>query len=527
MRFERSSGILLHPTSLTGPYGIGDIGPQARDWIDFLYESGCSLWQILPLGPTGYGDSPYQCFSAFAGNPYLISPDALLEEELALPEDLAGSQSFPEGEINYGEVIPWKLRLLDTAFERFLSVKDLSMMEEYENFRQSQSFWLRDYALFMAIKQAQGGGSWAEWPLPLRTRQPEALKQARLDLRQAINRQEFFQFLFFRQWAGLKTYAAKRSVRIVGDAPIFVSHDSADVWSHPELFYLDEECNPTVVAGVPPDYFSETGQLWGNPLYCWDRHADSGYDWWIKRLQSLLQVVDVIRLDHFRGFAGYWEVPAGEPTAVNGRWVKGPGQDFFNKVLGTLGDLPIIAEDLGAITPDVVEMRDRFDLPGMKIIQFAFHGDPDEPFLPHNHIHNAVIYTGTHDNDTSQGWYERVEEREKDFARRYLGQDGTDIAWDFIRAAWASVAVIAVAPLQDFLGLGNEARMNYPGNPRGNWTWRMSPGVLSDSLRMRIEEFNFLYARMNPLRPGGSTSLSAQEQASASQHPVDSGGQFG
>jgi 4-alpha-glucanotransferase len=527
MKFERSSGILLHPTSFAGPFGIGDIGPQGKKWIDFLFESGCSLWQVLPLGPTGYGDSPYQCFSAFAGNPYLISPDALLEEELIVPEDLVGSENFPESEVDFGAVIPWKLRLLDIAFERFKDGNDQALRNELNQFRRSQAFWLEDYALFMAIKNAQGGGSWADWPLPIRTRQPVALQEARLDLQQAVQRHEFFQFLFFRQWAELKSYAANRAIRIIGDAPIFVAHDSSDVWSHPELFYLDKECNPTVVAGVPPDYFSETGQLWGNPLYRWDKHASSGYEWWIKRLQSLLQIVDIIRLDHFRGFAGYWEVPAGEPTAVNGRWVQGPGLDFFGKVLGTLGDLPIIAEDLGEITPDVIEIRDRFNLPGMRIIQFAFHGYPAEPFLPHNHVRNSIIYTGTHDNDTSRGWYDRVDEREKDFARRYLGQDGTDIAWDFIRAAWASVAVFALAPLQDFLELGNEARMNYPGNPSGNWTWRMPPGALKGDLRERIEEFNFLYARMNPLRPGGNIDMVGQEQSLASQHPVDGGGQFG
>ena len=524
MKFERSSGVLLHPTSLPGPYGIGDIGPQASAWVDFLYESGCSLWQILPLGPTGYGDSPYQCFSAFAGNPYLISPEALLEDRLITPEDLTDKPDFTDDKVDFGEVIQWKLNLLDKAFQSFQASKDPAISGELDQFRRSQAFWLEDFALFMAIKEAQGGGSWADWPLPIRTRQPDALQSTRRKLEQAIRRQEFRQFLFFRQWVSLKAYAVKRSIQIIGDAPIFVAHDSADVWSHPELFHLDEECNPTVVAGVPPDYFSETGQLWGNPIYRWDVHAANGYDWWINRLRSMLQNVDIIRLDHFRGFAGYWEVPAGEPTAVTGRWVKGPGLDFFEKVLGTLGELPILAEDLGEITPDVVEMRDRFNLPGMKIIQFAFHGDPAEPFLPHNHVRNSIIYTGTHDNDTSRGWYERVDDRDKDFARRYLGQDGTDIAWDFIRAAWVSVAVFAVAPLQDLLDLGNEARMNYPGNPSGNWAWRMPPGALTDELRARLEEFNFLYARINPLRPGRSLSYAEEEQGSTAKQMIDGGG---
>lgn len=527
MKFERASGILLHPTSLAGPYGIGDIGPVAKEWVDFLYESGCRLWQVLPLGPTGYGDSPYQSFSAFAGNPYLVSPDELVKDGLIMQEELVGRRDFPQREVDFGAVIPWKLKLMDAAFDRFKTLNEQDLQHEFDRFCREQSFWLEDYALFMAIKDAYGGGSWADWPLPLRTRQQDAIQKARTELQAAIQRHRFYQFLFLRQWVELKDYAEKRSIRIIGDAPIFVAHDSADVWSHPELFYLDKECNPTVVAGVPPDYFSETGQLWGNPLYRWEEHAATGYDWWTKRLQSLLKIVDIIRLDHFRGFAGYWEVPAGEPTAVNGRWVKGPGADFFEQVMGRLGDLPIIAEDLGAITPDVIEMRDRFDLPGMRIIQFAFHGDPAEPFLPHNHVRNSVIYTGTHDNDTSRGWYDRVDESEKEFARKYLAQDGADIAWDFIRAAWASVASFAIAPLQDFLDLGNEARMNYPGNPSGNWTWRMDPDALTDRLREKIEEFNFLYSRMNPLRPVGSEKLGEKEQISTAEHPIDSRGQLG
>lgn len=503
MKFERASGILLHPTSLPGRYGIGDLGPAAYMWIDFLDQVGCALWQVLPLGPTGYGDSPYQCFSAFAGNPLLISLEQLSTDGLLTLEDLIDLPAFPPGKVDYGMVIPWKLSLLDLAFSRFQTESQADLKEEFAEFCAQNSFWLDDFALFMALKDAHGGGSWIEWPQQLRSRKPEALEKAARQLGESAKRHAFRQFLFFRQWAALRRYAHERSIRIIGDIPIFVAHDSAEVWARPELFYLEEDGNPTVVAGVPPDYFSETGQLWGNPLYRWEVHQQEGYAWWFARIRTVLSLVDFVRLDHFRGFAGYWEVPFGEKTAVKGRWVRGPGLDFFQKLEDSLGDLPIIAEDLGVITRDVAEIRDHFGLPGMRIIQFAFHGDPTEPFLPHNHVENCVVYTGTHDNDTSLGWYQRVPEEEQDFYRRYLNQDGNQVSWDFIRAAWASVAVFALAPLQDFLELGNEARMNYPGNPGGNWTWRMPAGCLTDRLAERIQEVNFLYARdkRRPIRP--------------------------
>jgi 4-alpha-glucanotransferase len=495
MKFDRSSGILLHPTSLPGQYGIGDLGPTAHKWVDFLAEVGCGLWQVLPLGPTGYGDSPYQCFSAFAGNPYLISPEILLEQGLLLAEDLTDQPDFPEGEVVFGEVIPWKLELLEKAYKRYKQSSGKEIQIAFEDFQDLEHYWLPDFSLFMALKEAYGGGSWVDWPEPLRNRDTKSLQLAYQEYEEEIDRQMFMQFLFFRQWAALHEHALDQNIHTIGDIPIFVAHDSAEVWAKPDLFYLDEDGNPTVVAGVPPDYFSKTGQLWGNPLYRWRIHARNNFDWWIKRMRAVLHLVDIVRLDHFRGFAGYWEVPASEETAENGRWVPGPGKSFFQAVKDALGDLPIIAEDLGVITPDVVEMREHFNLPGMRVLLFAFTGDPDEAFLPHNHVKNCVVYTGTHDNDTSRGWYKRVGEDERAFYRRYLGRSGQDVAWDLIRAAWSSIAVFAVAPFQDFLDLDNQARMNYPGNPSGNWSWRMNSDALSKSLSERIKDFNFLFSR--------------------------------
>lgn len=497
MKFERSSGILLHPTSLPGPYGIGDLGPQAHLWIDFLRRAGCGLWQILPLGPTGYGDSPYQSFSAFAGNAYLISPELLLQDGLLHSNDLVELPDFSPEKVEFGKLIPWKIGLLDRAFIKFQQAASRELRHEFDQFKSRQSFWLEDFGLFMAIKEAHGGGSWVNWPKELRSRDANALSNAREIHSVAIRRQEFRQFIFHRQWRSIRDHAKRENILIIGDIPIFVAHDSAEVWAHPELFYLDQEGNPKVVAGVPPDYFSETGQLWGNPLYRWDVHQGDDFRWWLKRLKSVLELVDIVRLDHFRGFAGYWEIPFGEKTAVNGRWVDGPGEYFFSSIKRELGDLPVIAEDLGVITPDVVAMREHFNLPGMSVIQFAFTGAPSDPFLPHNHRVHSVVYTGTHDNDTSRGWYERVSEQEKSFYRRYLNRDGRQVAWDMIRAAWGSVAEFALAPMQDFLDLGNEARMNYPGNPSGNWTWRMKDTAMNPNLEGAVHEINFLYEREN------------------------------
>lgn len=493
MKFERSSGILLHPSSLPGPYGIGDLGYSAYHFIDWLGSAGCKLWQILPLGPTGYGDSPYQCFSAFAGNPYLISPDLLLREGLLHTDDLVERIEFRDDQVDFGRIIPWKLNLLERSFTRFKSTSG-SIREEIKRFSEENVDWLPDYALFMAIKEVNGGRAWGGWPAELRGRQKAALDGAKRSLSDAVSRYTYYQFIFYRQWNALRNYAHDKGVKIIGDIPIFVAYDSADVWANPELFYLDEFGQPTVVAGVPPDYFSPTGQLWGNPLYRWDIHKQSGYDWWLARFRAILGQVDIVRLDHFRGFAGYWEIPGGNPTAEIGRWAPGPGDDFFNKIETELGELPIIAEDLGEITPDVIELREQYSLPGMKILQFGFSG-PDNPFLPHNYPETCVTYTGTHDNDTTRGWYESAPEQERDYARRYLNTDESNFSWDLIRAAWSSVAVYALAPMQDFLNLGTDARMNFPGKLGSNWCWRMAPNALTDSLNERLSEINYLYRR--------------------------------
>ncbi len=497
MKFKRSSGILLHPTSLPGPYGIGDLGPRAHRWIEFLAGAGCGLWQVLPLGPTGYGDSPYQCFSSFAGNPLLISLDTLLKDDLLHPDDLSDHPCFPEEQVDYGQVIPWKAGVLDRSFIRYQHTQSTQLADEMAEFKDKQSGWLDDFALFMALKEAHGGAAWPTWEKPLRERHPEALADARKRYEPAIQRQVYRQFLFFRQWSKLRAHAHEKNIQIIGDIPIFVAHDSADVWANPHLFYLEKDGARTYIAGVPPDYFSPTGQLWGNPLYRWEVHTASGYAWWLERIRATLDMVDIIRIDHFRGFAGYWEVRGDAKTAEKGRWVAAPGMDFFRSVREALGDLPIIAEDLGVITPDVVELRETYDLPGMRIFQFAFDSDPEDPFLPHHYPANCVVYTGTHDNDTARGWYERVPDKDKAFFRSYMDRDGRSVSWDMIRGVWSSVAVFGLAPMQDFLGLGNEGRMNYPGNPSGNWIWRMPVKAQSVELQARIKEFNYLYSRMN------------------------------
>jgi len=493
MKFKRASGILLHPTSFPGRFGIGDLGPAAYQFIDWLAEAGCKLWQVLPLGPTGFGDSPYQCFSAFAGNPYLISPDFLLRDNLLQQEDLKNLPDFPEEKVDFGRVIPWKLKLLEQAFLRFNNAPD-AVHREFEQFCSENKFWLKDYALFMALKEANGGGSWSEWPEQLRKRDKESITDAVQLHTDAMARIEFSQFLFFRQWSDLRAHVHHRGINVIGDIPIFVAYDSADVWANPSLFQLDDDVQPTVVAGVPPDYFSQTGQLWGNPLYRWDALRGNNFDWWIARFRAILQQVDIVRLDHFRGFVDCWAIQAGSDTAENGLWVSGPGDDFFKVIEEVLDDISIIAEDLGEITPDVIALRDQYNFPGMKILQFAF-SSPDDEFLPHHFSTNCVVYTGTHDNETSRGWYESASEHERDFARRYLSIDGNDFAWDLIRAAWASKAVYAIAPMQDILNLNNEARMNFPSTIGDNWRWRMVEGMLADEKRGRLGELNYLYSR--------------------------------
>ncbi len=498
MRFPRSSGVLLHPTSLPGRFGIGDLGPEAYSFVDFLDGTGQSIWQVLPLGPTGYGDSPYQCFSAFAGNPLLLSLDALVEQGHLSPSDLQHVPDFPTDQVDYGPVIQYKAGLLRAAFESFQRRSDSEEKSEFVTFCLGKQAWLDDFALFMALKDRHEGALWSSWERDIACREPKAVAYWSQALADEVERHKYLQYQFYKQWGKLRQYADARDIRIFGDIPIFVAHDSADLWSHPELFYLDEAGHPTVVAGVPPDYFSETGQLWGNPHYRWDRMAEAGYWWWIERFRASFELVDIVRVDHFRGFEAYWEVPATEETAVNGRWVKGPGADLFLAVQNALGKLPIVAEDLGVITPEVERLRDRFEFPGMRILQFAFAGDANDPFLPHNYIRNCVVYTGTHDNDTTTGWFRTAPEKERKAVLAYFGTDGDDISWDFIRWLFASVADTAIVPLQELLGLGPEARMNYPSRLGGNWNWRFLPDALTPEIRKRLRSLTEIYGRRKP-----------------------------
>jgi 4-alpha-glucanotransferase len=493
---ERQSGVLLHPTSLPGRYGIGTLNQAAYTWVDFLAATHQRLWQVLPLGPTGYGDSPYQSFSSFAGNPYLISLEEMAQEGLLEQAVLDKAPTFPAHQVDYGAIYNWKVPVLRQAAAAFFDRASQAQQEEFAAFCAAEGHWLRDFALFMALKDAHDGASWNHWGMELRSRQPDALAQAERELAAAIHAHKFSQWLFYRQWQRLKAYANAAQIRIIGDIPIFVAIDSCDAWTNPGEFYLDAAYHPTVVAGVPPDYFSETGQLWGNPLYRWDVMRRNGYAWWVRRFQAALRLYDIVRVDHFRGFAGYWEVPAGEETAVNGRWVKGPGAHFFDTILQQMGSLPIVAEDLGEIKPDVIQLRDRYKFPGMKILQFAFSTDASDKFLPHNYRPNFMVYSGTHDNDTTRGWYAHsATEAERDFFRRYCRSDGHDAAWTLITAAFSSVAAFAVVPLQDLLNLGTEARMNLPGRAVGNWAWRFRPEQLSEQLAGRLLETTLIYGR--------------------------------
>jgi 4-alpha-glucanotransferase len=512
MSFPRSSGILLHPTSLPGPFSIGDLGPAAYAFADFLVKSGQSLWQMLPLGPTGYGDSPYACYSAFAGNTLLISPDQLVAEGLLLPSDLP--DALPAERVDFERAHHVKDDLLRTAYRNYQQTSDDNLRQAFESFSLRSAGWLDDYALFRALKDAHGGVAWNEWTVELRSREPSALEQAREQLRDQIEAQRFYQFLFARQWFAFKTYCNDRGIKLVGDIPIFVAHDSADVWTSPDQFKLNEDGSPVVVAGVPPDYFSATGQLWGNPLYNWDGMRADGFKWWIERVHATLQTIDIVRIDHFRGFAACWEIPGGDKTAERGSWVAAPGRELFTAIRDALGDLPIIAEDLGVITPDVETLRDDFGFPGMRILQFAFSSDATNHDLPHNYHANVAVYTGTHDNDTTVGWFSsvagegstRTEEKVEDeraLCRQYLNTDGKEIHWDFIRAVWQTVANTAVVPLQDLLGLGNEARMNLPNSTEGNWSWRFNPDALSDELALRLRKLTELYGRTQDNKEDG------------------------
>ena len=507
MKFPRHSGILLHPTSLPGRFGIGDLGEAAYRFIDFLVAAGQSYWQVLPLSPTGYADSPYQGLSAFAGNPVLISPEKLVESGYLSENDLDAARVpvFPDDRVDFGPVIRFKSDLLDRAFANFRAKATADQRAAFARFCAEQALWLDDFALFMALKEAHQLRPWHEWEPKVARRRPEALAHWRTSLADPIENQKWRQWQFFEQWLTLKRYANEHGLRIIGDIPIFVSRDSADVWVNTHLFHFDENLKPIVVAGVPPDYFSETGQLWGNPLYRWEVMAQDGYAWWIARFRMIFMQADVVRIDHFRGFYNYWEIPAGENTAIRGRWVYGPGADLFRAVTAALGDVAIIAEDLGDFDAEsragVDALQAEFGYPGMKVLQFAFDGGPTDPFLPYNFTRDCVVYTGTHDNDATLGWYQVTStEAERERARKYLNRDSleaSNIAWELIRLGWASVANTAITTVQDLLSLGHDARMNTPstvGPP--NWCWRLSPGALTDEIAAKVLELTSIYGRL-------------------------------
>ena len=504
----RSAGLLLHPTSLPGRFGIGDLGPAAFAWIDTLAAAGQSWWQVLPLGPTGEGDSPYSSFSAFAGNPILVSPEFLVRDGL-VPASSFENVSFPSDRVDYENVHKFKDWLLAQAFRSFRGGNAPSLRSAFDHFSQTHARWLDEYSLYIALKLAHGGGDWRNWPSELVRRESAALAAAQSKYAEIIDLERFRQFIFFRQWSELRSYAKSKGVKILGDAPIFVAADSADVWSRPELFLLGDDHKPRVVAGVPPDYFSATGQLWGNPLYDWAALKKTGYAWWVDRVRASLELVDVLRLDHFRGFESAWHVPADVKTAVTGTWVPGPGIDLFNVLKRELGGLPLVAEDLGVITPGVEKLRDDTGLPGMRILQFAFGGDVTFKFLPHNFEPHTVVYTGTHDNDTTAGWFATLPDGERTFVTKYAPQIAEDPAGELLRMAWASVAQLAIAPLQDVLGLGTEARMNVPGRADGNWSWRATQFQLAHQSFNRLSEWTHLYNR-KPAVANASGSLGSK-----------------
>jgi len=497
---ERASGVLLHPTSLPGPHGCGDLGPQAHAFARWMHDAGQRWWQMLPVGPVGYGNSPYSAHSAFAGNPLLISLETLAAEGLLPREAPADEPSFPAGRVDYAATRSWRDRQLRAAFAQFAT--RTNEHPEFEAFCSDNASWLEDYALYTAIKRARGGRSWTGWEPELRARDPAALDRARSALRDEVHQNRFEQFVFARQWQALRARCRVLGVALMGDLPIFVAHDSADVWTHRDLFFLDAQGNPTVVAGVPPDYFSATGQRWGNPLYDWEKLERTGFRWWLKRLAQMLSRFDAVRLDHFIGYVRYWEIPAQERTAENGRWRPAPGAKLFE----ALGPAQLVAEDLGAVTPEVIAMRERFHFPGMKVLQFAFGTDPQaDVFLPHAYERPAVAYTGTHDNDTTAGWFHECGspqrspeqcEKERRAALAYLGVNdaGRAIHWDMIRGVWSSVANVAIAPMQDLLGLGTAARMNRPGTAEGNWEWRL-PALPDESVQERLRAVTGTYGR--------------------------------
>ena len=500
----RAAGFLLHPTSLPGRFGVGDLGPSADSFLDWAAEAGQTVWQVLPLNATGYGNSPYGTLSAFAGNPLLLSPE-LLEAEGFLPgRAVERTPEFPSRKVDFELAAPWKHGVLRASWEYFAASAGRGRRDELAAFRRApeQAGWLEDWALFMALKGRFGGRAWTDWDEDYRLRRPAALDAARQELAGEVDYHVYLQFLFFRQWGRLKAEANARGIRVLGDIPIYLALDSADVWGSPWLFQLDESCRPTAVAGVPPDYFSKTGQLWGNPLYRWERSEETGHAWWIERIRANLRLTDLLRIDHVRGFAGYWAVPAGEETAVNGRWVDGPRMGLFTAVEKALGKVDLVAEDLGEITPDVTRLLADTGFPGMRILQFAF-GGPDESYQPHNHVPNCVVYTGTHDNDTTRGWWKTLDPESCARVRTYVGGSGDDVEWDLIRAAYTSVARLAVVPAQDVFAVGTEGRMNTPGVGADNWAYRATADDFTRERAARLRTLAELTGRVAP-RPKGS-----------------------
>ncbi len=497
---KRRSGILLHITSLPSPYGIGDLGTEAYRFVDILKEVNQSFWQILPLNQTCavYGNSPYSSFSAFAGNPLLISPELMAEDNILMKTDIEKHPTFSKGRVNYGAVTKYKNKILDLAFEK--NKDKLAGNHEFERFCNENSLWLDDCALFISIRKYLNNVDWSKWPEELRDRRKSAIKEWEDRLMEMILKEKFFQYIFFKQWYSLKNYCNSKNIQIIGDVPIYVNYDSSDVWANPELFKLDKEKKPTFVTGAPPDYFSSTGQLWGHPIYNWDFLKETQYLWWIRRIEHNLKFLHMFRLDHFRGFVGYWKIPANEKTAINGEWVEAPAKDFFNTLFKHFPSLPIIAEDLGFITPDVREIMNLFGFPGMRVLLFAFGEDfPTNPYAPHNYINKCVVYTGTHDNNTIRGWFKREaspEDRKRLF--EYIGHKVTekDVHWELIKLVMSSVAEMVIIPMQDILGLGEKARMNLPASSKGNWEWRFTPEQLSPSLIRKLSEMTRIYGRV-------------------------------
>ena len=505
---NRMGGILVHPTCFPSKYGIGDLGPELYNFIDFLHKYKQNLWQILPLGPTGYANSPYQSFSSFAGNPLLISPEKLIDMDLISLEECEPTVTFPDSRVDFGKVIKYKWSLLEAAFNHFQKDTVPSINQEFIIFFKAESFWLDDYSIFMSIKLANELKAWNEWEYDLRFHDPVAIKQWKEDHEFEVTFHKFTQFLFFKQWEEAKNYTNQKSIKIIGDLPIFVAYDSVDVWIHPEFYQLDDDRELLFVAGVPPDYFSSTGQRWGNPLYNWEEIKKRDYKWWIQRIKHSFRMVDILRIDHFRGFESYWQIPASEETAVRGEWKSGPGIDLFQKLKQNLGDIAIIAEDLGLITPEVEKLLQQTGYPGIRVLQFAFEGSPDpskpsdpseHKYLPHNYTQNSIVYTGTHDNQTTKSWFEGLSAKKKNNLIDYVNSFEDDMVGVLIRLIWGSVANMAVIPLQDLLRLGDEARMNVPGKTENNWEWRFTWDQLNGAYNSNLAHISEIYGRISKI----------------------------